>query len=269
MNQVVTPADASTPEPHRRGRHPLAERIPATRRFAYRTRYLINAYPTLYMPMARIRHRHSDGYCVSRETDIVIEGFGRAGNTFAWLAFTSAQPTPIRVAHHTHAAAQVITAVNLGVPTLVLVRPPLDAALSHMARNDVTARMALVAWTRFHRSILPHANGFVVSSFAEVTTDFGTTIERVNRRFGTEFGVFQHTKENELSVFDQIKARNRRRFGEHATRDGGKAPGLPTPELETRKQMFRAELESEQLVDLRSRAQRIFDALVPAAGASA
>jgi hypothetical protein len=33
--------------------------------------------------------------------------------------------------------------------------------------------------------------------------------------------------------------------------------------------MFRAELESEQLVDLRSRAQRIFDALVPAAGASA
>src|SRR4029079_13076554 len=133
-----------------RGRDPILERIPATRNLAYRARYLVNAYPALYMPMGRFRHRHSSDYCVGPGTEIVIEGFGRAGSTFAWLAFMSAQDRPVRTAHHTHAAAQVITAVRLGKPTLVIVRPPTDATLAHMARKGITARMALVAWTRFH-----------------------------------------------------------------------------------------------------------------------
>ena len=107
----------------------MLERLGVTRNFAYRARYLVNAYPAIYMPIARLRHRGSAEYCVSRDTEIVIEGFGRAGNTFAWLAFASAQQRPVRVAHHTHAAAQVIAAVRLNIPALVVVRSPADAAL--------------------------------------------------------------------------------------------------------------------------------------------
>jgi hypothetical protein len=112
---------------------------------AYRMRYLVNAYPALYLPLARIRHRHSPSYVAGPDTDLVIEAFGRAGSTFANFAFLSAQTRPVRTAHHTHAAAQVIAAVRMGTPTLVIVRPPAESALSHMVRHGVTADAALAA----------------------------------------------------------------------------------------------------------------------------
>src|SRR5437762_13063258 len=94
-----TPASASL-----RGRDPILERFGPTRNFAYRSRYLVNAYPALYMPIGRFRHRHSTDYCVSSETDLVIEGFGRAHSTCAWLAFLMAQQRAVLIAHRAHAA---------------------------------------------------------------------------------------------------------------------------------------------------------------------
>ena len=61
---------------------------------------------------------------------------------------------------------------------------------------------------RFHRRILPFQHGFVAASFADVTTDFGAVTERVNAAFGTNFGVFEHTPENEAAVFAEIEAAN-------------------------------------------------------------
>lgn len=257
----MTTSTQSPAPPRLRGRDPILERIGATRNFAYRSRYLINAYPALYMPIGRFRHRHSTDYCVNRQTEIVIEGFGRAGSTFAWLAFMSAQSRPVRTAHHTHAAAQVITAVRLSIPTLIIVRPPQDAALAHMARKGITARMALVAWTRFHRRILPHADGFVVCPFAEMTSDFGPAIERVNERFGTEFQVFEHTEAHEQQIFDQIRERNKARFGEKPNADSAKALGLPTPEREALKATFREQLDAPALAALREQADRLYESL--------
>ena len=138
----------------------------STRELSYRARYLLNAYPAVYMPVGRVRHRGKSTYLVTRNTEFVLEGCGRAGSTFAMLAFASVQPRPVRTVSHTHAAAQVIMAVRSRVPTLVIVRPPLESALAHMARRDIAARPTLVSWIRFHRRILPLRHGFVAVSFA-------------------------------------------------------------------------------------------------------
>jgi hypothetical protein len=258
----MTTAANPTSNTRLRGRDPILERFGPTRNFAYRSRYLINAYPLLYMPIGRWRHRHSSDYCVSRDTEVVIEGFGRAGSTFAWLAFMAAQDRPVRTAHHTHAAAQVITAVRMGVPTMVIVRSPLEAVPAHMARKGVSARMALVAWTRFHRRILPYAHGFVACSFDEMTTNFGPVVERFNARFGRTYGVFDHTPENEAQIFEQIRERNTLRFGDEPSADSAKALGLPTPERIELKARLRTELDAVQLSRQRARALRIYDTLV-------
>jgi hypothetical protein len=259
----MTAATEPTSTAPLRGRDPILERFGPTRNFAYRSRYLINAYPAIYMPIGRFRHRRSTEYCVSRETELVIEGFGRAGSTFAWLAFMSAQHRPVRTAHHTHAAAQVITAVRMGVPTLIIVRHPFDAVLAHMARKGISARMALVAWTRFHRRILPYADGFVACSFDEMTSNFGPVVERVNTRFGTGFEVFEHTPEHQQQIFDQIRARNVARFGDRPSADSTKALGLPTPERQALKESFRVQLDAHDLARRRARALSIYDQLVP------
>ena len=111
-----------------------------------------------------MRHRDNPDYPVSRGTELALEAFGRAGSTYALYGFRQAQPREVRVAHHTHASAQIITAVRWGLPTIVIVRPPVDSALSHMARHQIPARAALQAWIRFHGRILPYREGFVVTA---------------------------------------------------------------------------------------------------------
>lgn len=232
------------------------------RELSYRSRYLLNAYPALYMPMGRVRHRGRPEYLVERDTELVIEGCGRAGSTFAVLAFSSAQPHRVRTAHHTHAAAQVITAVRWGIPTLVIVRPPVDSALAHMARRDISARPTLVSWIRFHRRIMSVRDGFVAVSFADMTADFGAVTDRVNEAFGTSFGVFEHTPENEAAVFAAIEGRNRDRWGEQMTAERARSLARPTPERAALKQRRRSELDAPELAGLRAEADDLYRVLV-------
>lgn len=228
---------------------------------AYRVRYLVNAYPALYLPLARIRHRHSPSYLVGPATDLVIEAFGRAGSTFANFAFLSAQTRPVRTAHHTHAAAQVIAAVRMGIPTLVIVRPPAESALSHMVRHGVSADAALAAWVRFHRRVLPYRSGFVVASFAAVTADFGHVIGRLNDAFGTRFDVWEHTPENESRVFEQIRGRNRSLFGADQTPARRRSLSIPTAERAELKRALRSEIEAERVAPIRRGAEALYTTL--------
>jgi hypothetical protein len=168
----------------------------------------------------------------------------------------------VRVAHHTHAAAQIITAVRWGLPTVVIVRAPVDSTLSHMARRRIPARAPLQAWLRFHERILPHRHGFEVTSFAEMTADFGAAIARVNRHFGTHFAVWEASPENDERIFDLINQRNVQRFGGGSSDAKTQALARPTAEREALKQRMRAEVESVRLRPLVERANAVYRALV-------
>ena len=229
----------------------------------YRLLYWLNAYPHIFMPVARLRYRHLDDLLVSPQTDLVIEAFGRAGSTFANFAFLSAQTRPVRTVHHTHAAAQVITAVKLRVPTLVMVRPPVDSALSHMARHNISAKPALVAWVRFHQRILPYRDGIVFASFDQVTKeDFGAVIRRINTKFRTKFDIWEHTPENEERVFERIRQRNRQRFSDESTPARWRALAIPTTDREALKQELRSQIMVDALEPLRNRAERLYSSIL-------
>jgi hypothetical protein len=233
---------------------------------AYRVRYLVNAYPLAYMPVARLRHRDSQDRVVSAETDLVIEAFGRTGTTFANFAFLAAQQRRVRTVHHTHAAAQVIAAAKMRIPVLVIVRQPEEVALSHMARHQISARPALIAWIRFHQRLTRFREHIVFCRFDEMIRNFTPAIERVNRKFRTDFGVWQHTKENEAEIFEQIKIRNRARFREDQSEQRMRAFALPTAEREALKQQLRHQLEAERLRKIRAQANDLYRALVKDAG---
>jgi len=230
----------------------------------YRFLYFLNAYPAIYMPVARVRYHRSTDLLVTRDTELVIEAFSRSGTTFANFAFLSAQTRPVKTVHHTHAAAQVITAVRMGIPTLVIVRQPLDAVPSHMARFLISPRAALVAWIRFHERIRPYLDRIVLTSFDAMTKDFGAVIRRINEKFATEFGIWQHTKENEAQVFEQVRQRNRSRFGDAPSPARFRALAIPTPEREALKEKLQAQLQAEPLAPLRRRAQRLYTQIMNA-----
>ena len=245
----------------------------------------LGEHPRLFLPIARLRHTQS---VVGPETGLVIDGFPRCANTFAVIAFAIAQRTPVRLAHHQHAVAQILAATERSIPTLVLTRDPDDAVLSTIIREPfITPRQALVGFARFYERILPRASRFVVARFEEVTDDMGGVTERVNARFGTAFGVFKHTPENVAACFEIIEDRARwpawadalGRFengvigaAEYrsivAASEGSWARTLPemrvnrpSPEREAIKEGRRAQLYDASLDGLRTRARQVYEEL--------
>lgn len=183
---------------------------------------------------------------VTEDTDIVIEGFPRTANTFAVAAFIVAQQKPVRIAHHTHKAIQVIRAVQLGKPTIVVIRKPIDAVASLTIRQPAfSLSQGLRVYSRFYKAISPHRSGYIVAEFTEVTNDFGKVVERVNRQFGTVFQTYLHNEESLARTFELISEMHLDNTGESAINE--RAIARPSMDRNALKVSLRAEFEDEPL----------------------
>jgi hypothetical protein len=173
-------------------------------------RSLVAASPRLYCLAARSR-RGRNRRVVDRHTDLVVEGFPRSGNTYvvAWLSL--ARPT-LRVASHVHHLAHVRRAQQLGVPVLVLVRPPRDAVLSNLVfRPEADPSELLGRWLEFYDpSVLTRART-VIATFDEATGDMATVLGRVERETGLPGGTY--VVPDPEAVLDRVQELGDRRFG--------------------------------------------------------
>jgi hypothetical protein len=242
-----------------------------------------------YLPLARARHGDN---VLADETELLIDGFPRSASTFAVVGFQLAQPRPVRLAHHLHVPAHIIAAIRMGTPTLVTIRNPEDVVVSAVIREPfLTPRHVVAAYTRFYRALLPYRAEFVVAEFKETTTRLGDVIDRLNRRFGTEFRRFEHTELNVREAFAIIEDRARRPpWGKHVgmflsgratagelqeARDAAQAAappvreaGVSRPSLQRAraKHRVRAQYESRSLARLRAGAEEVYAAYTAAPG---
>ena len=193
---------------------PTDARVQA-RRAVRRAHELLGDAP-VFLPLQRLLTPESArDRAVTDRTQLVIEGFPRSGNTFAAKAFALSQTRPVVVASHVHLPAQVKVAVRKGVPTMVLIRDPADAAVS-MAIADAHHRVEHLVdyWAHYHREIRPLCGELLLVTFEEATTDFGAVVDRLNARFGTAFDRFEHTPEAVERVFAAIDDKQRTVHGE-------------------------------------------------------
>jgi len=221
-------------------------------------RTLLGRYPAVALPL--LRARGGDGFLapVGDETEVVIEGFPRSGNTFAVAAFHFAQlPRDVKIAHHVHLPAQLLSAVRLGLPAVVLVRDPEECVLSLVVREPgLGVAGALRGWVRFHEPIVGVRDRLVVATFEEATTDVAEIVRRVNERFGTLFRPFDPTEENLAAVAELIERGDRNTFGtDEGVRRGGGLPGEGREEL---KDELREAYRGGGLGRLRTRAESLF-----------
>ena len=131
----------------------------------------------------------NDGDRLTREnTELVIEGFPRSGNSFSVFAFSNAGAGDLSIAHHVHSPSQIITAARYALPAVLLIRSPEDVVTAGLAKIATHRTGDLLrAYTAYYRSLLPLREHYVIAPFETVTTDFGRVINAVNRRFGTTF----------------------------------------------------------------------------------
>jgi hypothetical protein len=211
--------------------------------------------PALALSLARLGRY---GHPLSPDTEIVIEGFPRSGNSFAVAAFRLAQHRRVHIAHHLHAPGHAIAALRRGVPTLVVIRHP-DEAVPEFATSkpNLSVRAILRGFVRFYEPLLPHRWGFVTARFEDVLTDFTPVIRRINKRFGTAFVEFEATRSNLDAVYSEVE----RDYGERK----GSAPRLLHAKDDQRggagKDRAWTEYGRSELAVLRSRARTVYDEL--------
>lgn len=235
-------------------------RMSWTRRARRAVRRVVGRYPALYLPWVRSRRKAFDGSdkAVSSTTQVVIEGYPRSGNSFAFAAFRLAQGAETSIAHHLHAPAQVIRAVRRGIPTLVVVRAPDDAAVSLRVRHpEMTIRDALRDYIAFYRPLLRYTDGMVVADFSEVTQDFGSVVRRLNARFGTRFAEFVHSSENVERCFEMLERIHGAVSAGADEFEAGVA--RPSAERDLLKAAVRRELEHRDLERIRRRARGLYE----------
>ena len=213
---------------------------------------------TPYLWDAAMKVRPEKSATLARpDTAIVIEGFLRSGNTFSVAAFQIANGPQLHVGRHLHGAPHVLRAVRLGLPTVVLIRPPRDAVLSYLVRRPtLTPYDALVEYLDFYRTAWPVRHGFVVAPFDRVTSDFGAVVDQVNERFGTSFRRYEATPENEARAFRLVEEMNRLETGGEVVES---LVGRPSAERSRRKDELSALLERPRTVRKMSAASALYE----------
>lgn len=217
------------------------------------------AKPWIYVPLRCSMAKDADGgtRALNSRTDIVIDAFPRSGNSFATVAFQSAQTKKVAVAHHFHAPATILYAAKKSIPVLTFIRNPDDACISlALFLRTMDLRSVFKEYLTFYELILPVRDKVVVAKFDSVICDFGRVVHKVNDVFGTQFTPFLHTPENVAKVEALLAKRTIRQFGVDAFAHGhGESPSAA-------KNAFKAEigvkLQDESIQELRQRTQAIY-----------
>ncbi|WP_457637192.1 hypothetical protein [Oceanithermus sp.] len=163
----------------------------------YRLRTEISRHPALYYPLLDLFKSPRRKLKVSKNTEIVIEGYPRSANTFAVAAFQVAQGRSVRIARHLHSPAQVKVASALKLPTIILIRDPEDAITSLLVRDTLlSARVAIIYYITFYSDILLYKDSYVLAHFDDVISNYGNIIQKLNIKYGTNFHLFLNTQDN-------------------------------------------------------------------------
>lgn len=223
---------------------------------------------------------------VTRDCEVLIDGYPRSANTFACDAFTVAQGHsikdrslngyPIKLANHMHAPAQFVLAKKYVIPAMLVLREPVAAALSWRVfthgkdaanvwlrhnQGKYPAYTALRDYIRFHEPLLAIRDHFVVAPFEEVTKDFGKSIERLNEKFGTKFLVFEHTKDEEEKIFHNMKINTEKRAGKLGL-DLTRTYHFPQERKQEIRDGLAAEFATPDIAPLKNRAVSIYRELM-------
>ena len=124
---------------------------------------------------------------ITDETEICIEGFQRSGNSFFVALFKIANPK-VKIANHTHGAAQVIRATRAKIPVVVLIRNPADAIASLITWDDkLSIGLAIDTYFEFYKKLSAYSSSMLIVNFKSLIVNPDLIIRKINQRFSCNF----------------------------------------------------------------------------------
>jgi hypothetical protein len=229
---------------------------------------LLKQSPRIYLPLARFQKRVWDGSpkTLNLDTELVIDAFPRSANTFAFHAFRLTQPWPVKVAHHFHAAAVIIAAVQRKIPVFTIIRAPENAVISYLIyrrTNDIA--QAMRDYIRYYTVVEKYRSQLFLARFESVTNDYGSVIHALNKRFGTHFVAFEHTEENVQKVYKQIELIEEKFWHQQNHQSMKKESWALSPRPDQRRENLQERLKhsfyNQRYAVLRERSQTLYERL--------
>jgi hypothetical protein len=217
-------------------------------------RHLIWPHPWLYFPFGIVRHGMFANV-LARKHAIYICGYPRSGNWFAVKAFLLANPG-VSVHSHRHIPTFIVASLQRRIRGIVLIRNPLDAAISWSLFMNRPLHRALQYYVDYYSVLLPYRDQLFIARFEDVTADFGRVTLAFNAHSATAYTCFNHSPKNVALCLSQIDAMFRRRDG---SIDEFRV-SRPSQARNARKQALVAEaLNSPKAQDALRQAQSVYD----------
>ena len=131
---------------------------------------------------------------VTRQTNITVEGFPRSSNSYLSRVVRYCSATDLIMATHIHSSANILRSLQLGKPTVVLIRHPEDAILSLMSLGleldqkanrkprEIDFKADFEKYTAFYAPLLKKKSKLILFDFTEVTTDIKKVIATISAK---------------------------------------------------------------------------------------
>ncbi|HEX5151084.1 MAG TPA: hypothetical protein VFW07_06525 [Parafilimonas sp.] len=165
-----------------------------------------SSYPVIYSNISSVLT--GKPWYANKHTDIVIDGFPRCANTYATYAFALVQGKEVNIAHHIHKKSQFLIAERFNIPAILLIRKPIDCVASTLVRQPKYSPDALLKGYFSMYDQLRNKNSYVVGEFTQVLNHYDKIIQAVNKKFGTEFNVYDKNAQNEEKVKEIIHSQD-------------------------------------------------------------
>jgi hypothetical protein len=174
------------------------------RRFLRRAKYMLGHDPA-FLPILLRLTPMGISRRITDQTELVVEGFPRAGNTFTVFALQDAAHNQLRISSHVHHPSQVKLAVERDRPTILVVREPIAALSSYLTyAPHGRAPDVLKEYCSYHQELIPYVDRVLVCQFEEIVSDMSSVIERINNRFSLSIPPFDQSPANVDAVFEEI-----------------------------------------------------------------
>ena len=189
-------------------------------------------FESIYYPVYRI-FRGFNHHIVTEQTEVVIEGYPRVGNSFAVAMLRNSQRRDLSIASHLHVSAQLFKAKRLQKPAILLIRDPLSAVSSFILRDTINAKIAFDYYINFYKYFISIKDCFLVVDFRDLTNNYNKIIESLNKKFSTNFDI--------PSNLEDIKTESLKEIDEHyrfvmGFDDVSLVSSSPSPEKENQKE---------------------------------
>ena len=220
------------------------------RRLLRRCKYFVGSHPSLLPILWRLTPGGLSK-AITRNTQLVVEGFPRSGNTFFAESISYFLGPDFSIASHAHHIAQIRLAVARGIPCVVLVRHPVEVLASYLiAGPHARPKDVLREYATYHSQILRLVDEVQVVTFGQAINDFQRTMERVSSRWNLSLVPESFTESDRERILERIDENHRRLFPKDPLERGVARPSRVRTELNVKVRRELSDPEHKEKLDL-------------------